>query len=405
MVCKLTSDNETLIYIFKRVVYRIVNLNNVNNYNCLTLDDNNRGIEMTKILVIITTELVQYGGLASVMLNYYRSMNRKNFQIDFASTNEIDEELKTEFHFCNTKYYNLGKRKNILRYIYNLMNVVRKEKYDIVHVNGNSSTMVLELLASKAGGVKRIIAHGHAARSSYPIIHKLLHPVFCCLYTDAIAVSKKTGDWLFKDEYHILNNAIDTEKYSFNQELRKKIREEYNIQDKFVIGNVGKLNQDKNHIFLIQLFCEIKKEKDNAMLLLVGGGALEDELRRKVEDFGISDSVIFTGMLNDTSGVLQAMDVFVFPSKFEGFGMALVEAQAAGLMCVSSDSVPLETKVSKSVYYLSLNENKTNWIEKIINSNSLNRTKISEENCKSIAMAGYDIHCEAEKLRKIYEKC
>lgn len=358
---------------------------------------------MKKILIVITTDFVSYGGLTSVMMNYYNAMDKKNIQIDFASTNVVPKNLLSKLYVNNSRYFCLGNRKrSLLKYLFNLVKLLKKEKYDVIHVNGNSSTMAIELQTARFCGIKQRLAHGHTTRTNYPLIHKILTSIFRNSYTIGIAVSNQAGEWLFKKGYKILNNAIDINHYKFDRQLREQFRNKYNLENKFVVGNVGKLNPPKNHSYLLRVFSEIKKVKDNAFLIIAGGGELEGQLKKEAYDLGISDFVLFLGMVEDTAPILQAMDVFVFTSVFEGLGMALIEAQASGLRCVCSDVVPKETKVTGLIQYLSLNESPVKWAEIISLIDFDNRTDVSEEAYKSITAAGYNINIEAYKLRKIY---
>ncbi len=359
---------------------------------------------MRKVLVIITTGFETCGGLASVMLNYYRVMDKTDLQIDFASVNELDADLKDELIQCNSQYYNLGSRKsNIFLYVKNLCKVLKDNNYHVIHVNGNSSTMLIELLIALKYKIKKRIAHVHTTKSDYPLIHNILKPIFKKSYTDAIAVSDLAGKWLFDEHFQVLNNAIDVQHYSYNELVRSQFRKRYQLENKLVIGNVGKLTDSKNHIFLLNVFKRIKERITNSVLLIVGGGSLEESLRLEAKKLEIEESVIFLGMQNDTSESLQAMDVFVFPSKFEGLGMALIEAQASGLPCVVSNRVPKEANVTENVIYLELENNMEKWIENICTIDIDGRKFRAEKAEKVIATNGYDIKHEANKLKDIYE--
>lgn len=308
-----------------------------------------------KVLIVITTDFVPYGGLTTVMMNYYRVMNKENLQIDFASTNDPCDELKQELAQNGSKYFDLGSRKySPMHYMKKLATVLKMEKYDVIHVNGNSSTMAMELVTAKLVGVPSRIAHVHTTRSKYPYANVVLHPIFATSYTTALAVSKQAGDWLYGKNYTLLNNAINTAKYKFNVDVREKMRKKYELTGKFVIGTVGKLNPPKNHIHLLQTFAEYSKKDETAMLVIAGGGELEQHLKAKAAELGVASKVIFLGMYSDIAGILQAFDAFVFPSLFEGLGLAIIEAQAAGLPCVASTAVPQETNVTPYISYLDL---------------------------------------------------
>ena len=360
---------------------------------------------MRKVLIIITTQFISYGGLTTVMMNYYHAMDKSGLHIDFASTNESPQELLDELYSNGSEYFCLKERnKNPFKYRQNLKNVLEKNKYDVIHVNGNSATMALELSVAKKCGVPVRIAHGHTTRTSHPIINKMLGYMFRNTYTCPIAVSKLAGDWLYNgNQYTVLNNAIDLEKYKFNKKIRDNVRQELKIENKFVVGNVGKLNESKNHTFLLKVFAELKKTQGNALLLLVGGGSLEAKLKSDCVNLGIDKDVIFLGMRDNAYDYLHAMDVFVFPSYFEGLGMAVIEAQANGLHCFASENVPKETKVSTLITYLDLTDAPAKWAKKITYYNTVAQREVdSDEAIKEIRKNGYDITCEANKLQKIY---
>ena len=360
---------------------------------------------MKKVLIVITTGFVPYGGLTTVMMNYYRAMDKTDLQIDFASTNEIGEEMRNELIANDSKYFCLGDRKkHLFTYQKNLIKVLKKENYDVVHINGNSTTMLFDLLPAKLCGVKKRIVHVHNTRSDYPILNKFLKPFFKASYTDAIATSKDAGDWLYGENYAVLNNAIDTKKYAFNQEIREKIRKKLGLRDEFVIGNIGKLNPQKNQTYLLDIFASYKQRNKNSKLVIGGGGNLESELKEKAKDLDIENDVIFLGMVNNVEEVIQAFDCFVFTSIFEGLGMALIEAQASGLKCISSDVVPIETKVTDNISYLSLECLPDEWAKNIekITKEKIDRNELSRRACKSIASHGYMIEREADKLLQIY---
>lgn len=358
-----------------------------------------------KVLIVITTDFVPYGGLTTVMMNYYRVMNKKNLQIDFASTNEPCEKLKRELTQNSSKYFNLGSRKHSpIRYLKNLSNILKTEKYDVIHVNGNSSTMALELVTAKLVGVPSRIAHVHTTRSKYPYANVVLHPIFSESYTMALAVSKQAGDWLYGKEYTILNNAIDTNKYKYNSKIRKEVREKYNLTGKFIIGNVGKLNGPKNHIHLLYTLVEYIKLDATGMLVIAGGGTLEEELKKEAEKLNIADKVLFLGMQSNIEKIIQSFDIFAFPSLFEGLGMAVIEAQASGLSCIASTAVPKETELTPYIEYLDLNLGYDAWAKTIyeMKLNSTDRKIMSNVARKCIYEHGYEISCEAEKLKKLY---
>lgn len=361
---------------------------------------------MKRVLVLITTSFVPYGGLTTVMMNYYRNILKEGLEIDFASTNnDISEELINELKKNKSSYYCLGKRKqHFFQYCFYLNRLLKLKKYDVIHINANSALISVELVIALINGVKKRIVHIHNSSGDYPYIHKILRPIYKGLYTEGIACSEKAGKWGFGNSpYFTLNNAIDIEQYRFSLEERNMTRESLDIsEDFFVIGNVGKMGPAKNHPFLIDLFNEIYRSDNRTRLLLVGGGELLQEMKEKVKKLMLEEVVIFVGMVENTAPFLAAMDCFVFPSLWEGFPLSLVEAQASGLKCVVSDAVASETDLTGAVIFLSLQESYSVWIKACMDCQGGDRQKRSQDNIEQIRNKGFDVARNAQYLREIY---
>lgn len=359
---------------------------------------------MVRVLIVITTAFVPYGGLTTVAMNYYRNMDKSGLKIDFASVNKPSKELIDELHENGSEYYCLGERKkHPLKYQYALWKLLKEKRYDIIHVHANSASAVLELLSAKKCGVKKRIVHIHNSTCSHMLLHRLLKPLFDRTYTDALACSREAGKWIFGEEFIILNNAIDTEKYQFKEESRKKIRAEYGIRkETFVIGHVGKINKQKNHTFLIECFYEVNKKMPDAVLLLVGDGPLRKKIEEKIKCLGLEKNVYFAGMKNNASEYLSAMDCFVFPSVFEGFSLALLEALSSGLKCIASENTRRESEIMNCVKYLSLELNASKWCKEILKSYLYNRMQESKKNISIIKKENFDIKINADLLKQYY---
>lgn len=357
---------------------------------------------MKKILIVITTGFDSVGGITSAAMNYIRNIKDRDISFDFCSFNSPNSELIEEISSYGYSYYRLANRKKkIFLYCYQLYKLIKNNKYDIIHIHGNSSTMIFELLVAKFCNIKKRIVHVHAKATNYPVINKILSPIFNNLYTDALAVSKESGNWLYNKEFVVLNNAINIEKYKYDLLKRNKIRTEFNIKANCkVIGNVSKLNSGKNLFFLIDIYEQYFKIDSNSKLLLVGGGALYNQLKEYINSKKLQDNIILTGMRMDIDACMSAMDCFVFTSLHEGLGMVLIEAQAAGLYCICSNKVPIETKVTDNIEYLGLEEPISNWVLKI--SSIGNYDRIASKLYYDIRKNGYDIKNEANKLIDIY---
>lgn len=371
-----------------------------------------------KILYVLNDTL-NYGGTEAVVLNYYRNIDKENLSIDFllhttkeeCESNELCQKLRGEG--ANIMY--VPPRKQGVRENYRqICHVLEQHQYDIVHAHMDC-VGALFLSIAKKKGIKVRIAHSH--NTDIPIkkdsLKSILHYCFLeyCRYdirkqaTHYMACSKAAGVWLFgkknmkKGKVYILHNAINTEKFIFSKTVREEMRESLGLKEAFVVGHVGRLSRQKNHAFLFQVFKEVLKHKENARLLLVGEGELRTELETLAKQLKIEKQVIFYGATDKVSDLLQTMDVFVFPSLFEGLGVALVEVQASGVTSIVSQTVPREVELTDRITWMSLNQMPSEWGEQIL------KLDIEHQNCiEQIKNKGYDIKLEAKKLETYYQK-
>lgn len=358
---------------------------------------------MKRVLALFTTAFVPTGGLATVMMNYYRSMDKTNLTIDFASTNVIAPELFKEISANGSCYFRLPCRKNVFAYWFALTKLCKG--YDVFHVHANSSTSLIELSAAKAAGVKIRIHHNHNSNTQHPILNLLMHPFFKISYTEAVACSELAGDWLFgKGKFKILRNAIDLSKFSFNKNVRARKRNEFGIsEDEYVIGHVGKFNEAKNQFFLIQIFAHYRVSHPNAKLLLVGDGDWRPKIEKWVSESGCETDIILAGLRTDIPDLLQMMDIFVFPSIYEGMPLSVLEAQASGLPCLISTNVTNDVKVGVDVRMKTLADGSESWARELeLYDHSMSREDRCHENSQRLTAAGYNIMREANELLKLY---
>lgn len=352
--------------------------------------------------MVITTD-VGFNGITSVVMNYYRNINRDKIQFDFAIAEKIHNTIENEINNLGGRVFKLpSRKKNTLKYVKALKRIVKEKEYEIVHVHGNSGTMLMETLLAKMVRIKKIIVHCHSTKCNYPTLNKILTPMMKMIATNFIACSNDAGKWLYKENYLVLNNAIDLNKFKFNKFTREEYRRKLGIKDEFVIGHIGHFTNVKNHEFLIEVFKEVCKMHSKTKLLLVSDGPLLETIKNKVYELDLQDSVIFLGRRNDVDKLYQVMDCFVFPSKWEGLGMVLIEAQASGLPCFASKAVPKEAKVTGLVKYLSLEETSRTWAIKILETNINLRHMIKDNVIEEISDSGYDIKNNVDVLKKIY---
>lgn len=356
-------------------------------------------MEIKRILVVTTTDF-GFNGITSVIMNYYRNINRNKIQFDFAIGESIHKDLETEIEYLGGHIFKLPSRKmKLIQYIRALKALVKEKSYKIVHVHGNSGTLYLDIHALKQARVPIRIAHSHNSTCSHKIIHKILKKSLNKETTIAIACSKLAGDWLFNKEYIILNNGIDIEKFAFNSEVRNKYRKEMNLDGKYVLGHIGHFSYQKNHEYLLKTFKEVHDRESNAILMLIGDGKLKQEIENQIKDLGIKDSVLLLGKRSDAAQLMQAMDVFVFPSRFEGLPVVLVEAQTAGLKCIVSDTITKECQITGRLKYLNLNESIDMWVTEVAKcKKSYKRDGIET----FIRNSKYNIKNEIKKLEEIY---
>lgn len=352
------------------------------------------------------------GGVESVVMNYYRNIDRTKIQFDFICDEDSTNIPYEEIEKMGGRIILIPPYQKILQYENELIKIFKDNNYKIVHSHINTLS-IFPLRAAEKAGVPIRIAHSHSTTNKKEkkknLVKQILRPLSKIYATHYMCCSELAGRWLFgKKEYdkgnvYLLNNAIDLDKFKYDKKIRKSKRKELNISDDtLVVGHIGRFVPQKNHTFLIDIFNEIHKKEKNSILLLIGQGPLMNEIKQKVETLGISDSVKFLGQRNDVSELYQVFDVFLLPSLYEGLPVVGVEAQASGLYCFFSDDMTKEIKILDSTKFLSLKDNASLWAKHIIDILSQNkRNKIVNE----FAQAGFDIFMESNKLEAYYLIC
>lgn len=349
------------------------------------------------------------GGVESVVMNYYRHIDRTKIQFDFICDNDSTNIPYKEIEELGGKVILIPPYQKVFKYHRELKKVLKDGNYKIVHSHINTLS-VFSLFAAKCAGVPVRIAHSHSTTNKKEkkknLLKQVLRPFSKVFATDYMCCSELAGRWLFGNkEYdngnvYLLNNAIDLDKFKYDEEKRKEKRKELNIEDStLVIGHVGRFVEQKNHRFLIDIFNEVHKQKENSILLLAGQGPLMEEMKEKVKILGIEYSVKFLGQRNDINELYQAFDVFCLPSLYEGLPVVGVEAQATGLLCIFSDDMTKETKVLDTTEFLSLNQSVEMWGKHILKSFEVYTRKTNQTEIKN---NGFDIRNEAKKLSDYY---
>lgn len=355
-----------------------------------------------RVLIIMTTPL-GLDGISNMVLSYFKHFEQYQLKYELAVWNDIPEKICSEIESRGGIIHKLPHRKkNLIQYYRQLKALIRKGSYSLVHAHGNSSTLLIEMLAAKCAGVKVRIAHSHSSMCTHILAHKILKPLFTLSYTKAFACSQKAGDWLFKDPYLIIKNAIELDKFVFKFDKRQKVRKALGINDRKVIGHIGNYTFAKNHDYLIDLFAALNKLDSSYSLVLIGEGERMIDIDAKIRKYGLNDYVLMLGIREDVPDLLQAMDLFLMPSRFEGLPLVLLEAQAAGLPCIVSDNITKEANLTGLINYVSIEQPPEVWANIIKDLHYGSRSQASIQACKDLQEAGYDITLEAKKLEALY---
>ena len=349
------------------------------------------------------------GGVESVVMNYYRNIDRSKIQFDFICDSDSTDIPYEEIKKLGGKVIIIPPYQKVFKYHKELKRVLMNGNYKIVHSHINTLS-VFSLWAAKSAKVPIRIAHSHSTTNKKEwkknLIKKVLRPFSRIFATNYMACTEHAGRWLFgnkeydKGNVYILNNAIDLDKFKYDEKIRKEKRCELGISDDtIVIGHVGRFVEQKNHRFLIDVFNELHKQKTNTILTLIGQGPLMREMQEKVKELNIEDVVLFLGQKKNTSDFYQAMDLFLFPSLYEGLGMVAIEAQCAKLPVITSTEVPQIIKISNGLQFVELDDSIECWLTKMMELLDLKRNLKSN---KEINL--YDIKKEKKHLEKYYLK-
>ena len=357
---------------------------------------------MIRILQVVTH--MNRGGLETMLMNYYRHIDREKIQFDFLVHRQERAAYDDEIESLGGIIYRLPVLNPFSSVYKSTLEKFFEEhsEYTIIHVHQDCMSSVVLKIAMKCKVPIRI-AHSHCASQDknlkYPI--KLYYKSKIKKYaTHLFACGSEAGKWMFNGaDFEVLNNAIDTSIYQYDIYKRKSMRERYAIDTNVVvIGHVGRFNYQKNHDFLIDIFEELCK-KQEARLVLIGDGILQEKIKDKVNQKNLDSKVIFAGVKNNVADYLQMMDVFVFPSKYEGLPVTLIEAQATGLPCVVSNRISAECIKTDLVEQISLEDNLKKWVETILKIGIKER----QGQFNKIKETGYDIKENVKVLQNFYE--
>ncbi|MEK3749553.1 glycosyltransferase [Paenibacillus sp. FSL E2-8871] len=351
------------------------------------------------------------GGIESRLLDWYRNIDKTKIKFYLLKLNQIDDsDNLNEFQKMGGEYYNLPSLKmgSVIEYIKKLTLFFKENKFDVVHVH-DLSTGIFVLYAAKKAGISCRILHSRTTdylpNEKNVSIKKLLKSLTPSLATDYFACSYEAGVWGVGEKkaslVKVIKNGIQTDRFHFSEDKRNSIRSELKIDNKFVIGTIGRLSPQKNLMFLLDVFNQLQHQHSNAVLVIVGEGSMRSEIENKVRMYGLNDKVLLLGERSNVWDYYISFDVFVGTSYYEGFGTTAIESQAAGTPTVLSTGFPEVVCISNYITRLSLDLSMDSWVHTILNYKGI---RFNNESIELVEQHGYSAYSVAKELELFYIK-
>lgn len=356
-----------------------------------------------KIKLGITANGLSPNGVTKMIYNYTRKLPHNSFEIAIFNSGDADSIAAQQFSDSDIMIVDLPvKQQNPFQYLIALVRELRVFSPDVVHVNGSSALMSLELIGARLSPAKARIAHCHSNSSMHPILNVMLRPVTRLLSNGKLACSVSAGNSVFKvGSFDVLPNAFEIERFAFDQASRERVRHELNIPPHaLVLGHVGRVNEVKNQRFAVEIFEEVCHKRDDAYIVFVGEGPGMRALQEKIEASPNKERIILTGNQTDTAPYYSAFDALVFPSLYEGLGITVLEAQASGLPCIISSGLPQEVDAGGRIVRVGLSEAASIWAK------TIEKELDGQESCRrergARLIESYDINRCSESLEAYY---
>lgn len=358
-------------------------------------------------LAMINTVNLEDNGITTFIIDNSILLAQHHISVTIVAPNRVSDTLRKKLNNNNIDIFEIPYRsKRTWKYFNTLRKYLKNESFDVVHVNGNSTTMSIELLAAFFAGVKGRIAHSHNTTTDHPKINQALRPIFEILVNGRIACNNAAGKWLFKNQnFEVIKNGIFLRNYTFSYKKRNDIRKMLHLKENdILLGHIGRFNDQKNQKYFFKIIPFLPQ---NYHLILVGQGMNFEKIKQEVRKRGLINRIFFTGAINNTSDYLSAMDLFLLPSIYEGQPFTLVESTASGLYNVVSSRVSMENNVADNMISISL-DNPTKWKDRIEQYNFSNMTSRRQDTSNNFIEVlkdhGYDVETNAQKLIDIYSK-
>lgn len=357
---------------------------------------------MSTIRMLHIAASMSPSGIGNFIMNAYRNVDRELVQFDFAVCEHRDVSFDDEIRQMGGRvFYITRKSVSPWKNFREIKDLVKRGGYQIVFRHTDVSTVALDLLAAKLGGARVRIAHSHSTSAGKIWLHKLFRPFLNAVCTERFACSQDAGSWMYgsRKKFRIIMNGIDIPRFTYDKGRRESSRKALGISEgTMVIGHVGNYMPVKNHAFMIELFAGLHEKQPDSRLLLVGDGSLRPQMEKQIEEAKITGAVSLTGVRNDIADLLQAMDLFLFPSFYEGMPIALVEAQTAGLPCLISDVITEDVCVTDQVRKLPLSAGAQEWAKTAL---ELLRQAERTDSASRVKEAGFDVRALGEVYHQI----
>lgn len=373
---------------------------------------------MEPIRVLNIVGLMGPGGIETMVLNMYKNIDRNKVQFDFLTHYGQEGPYDKVIESLGGRIYQMPKIKDFNKtYYYKLFEYIKAlnkffdehREFKIIHGHMTNTASIYMPIAKKYGS-KCCIAHSHLTEARpglSGVVTDILHkPVKKCA-DEYFACSEMAGKWIFPESYiaqgrvTVLKNGVQSKLYAYDKEKSAEMKRKLGVEGKFVVGNVARFKPEKNQTFLVDVFAEILKKNKDSVLLLIGSGETFETVKKKAKDLGMEEQIKFLGIRYDVPDIMQAMDVFVLPSLYEGLPVVGIEAQASGLPCIISEGVTSETDVTGLCTFLNLNKGAEIWANKILENCKFENRKNTQS---MIIKAGYDITNTAKYMEDFYLK-
>lgn len=355
-------------------------------------------VENKKVKILYTIPCLADGGIEKMITEWIEGLDKSRYRVDVLALKTTSRASKEKLISLGCRVYDRDIRnRQITAKKKYLKKVFEEGQYDIIHQHTNFAADFINLKYAKEAGIEVRICHGHSANPEHGRINNIFHRLskpfmrkYATIYTGCSkeACRELVGSKGVESRRYIpTGNSIDCEKLKYNKAAREKIREQYNIKDEYVIGHVGRFEAEKNHVFILDVFAESLKHKEDAKLILVGDGSLKADIQDRADKLGIEDRIIFTGNVDNVQDYYSAMDAFIFPSLYEGFGLALLEAECSGLPCIGAAELTQDAFVPEMAKRMSLKRPASQWAKAIC---ELEQVPDREQCAEKIKKLGYD---------------